>query len=84
MSEEVNDLIEMARTIRMMAEQWNPTSRKARDVGHRSSTWCWRSAGILRRQDDSVRVGVGAVVIPRVRCCGPHGCLNLFWHLRRD
>jgi hypothetical protein len=30
-SEELDELIEMARTIRMTPEQGNPTSRKARD-----------------------------------------------------
>jgi hypothetical protein len=43
-SEELDELIEMARTIRMRAEQGNPTSRKARDVGHpRRSYWRVRS-----------------------------------------
>ena len=51
MSEEVNELIEMARAIRMMAERWNPTSRKARDVGHpRRSFAC----GNVKIENDSI------------------------------
>jgi hypothetical protein len=33
-SEGLGELVEMPRTIRMTPELWNPTSRKARDVGH--------------------------------------------------
>ena len=88
MSEELNGLIEMARTIRMMADGGIPRLERRETWG----TVLLRGAGrvqgsfvvevLLRStsapQDDSVRVGVGAVVIPGVRCGGPHGCLNLF------
>ena len=51
MSEELNELIEMARTIRMIVEQWNPTCRKARDVGHpRRSFAC----GNIKIENDSI------------------------------
>jgi hypothetical protein len=50
-SGEVNELIEMARAIRMMAEQWNPTSRKARDMGHPRRRF---AGGNVKIENDSI------------------------------
>jgi hypothetical protein len=50
-SEELNDLIEIARTIRMTPEQGNPTSRKARDMGHPRRSFAY---GNVKIENDSI------------------------------
>jgi hypothetical protein len=50
-SEELDELIEMARTIRMTPEQGNPTSRKARDVGHPRRSFAY---GNVKIENDSI------------------------------
>jgi len=50
-SDELNELIEMARTIRMMPEQGSPTSRKARDVGHPRHSFAY---GNVKIENDSI------------------------------
>jgi hypothetical protein len=47
-SEELDELIEMARTIRMTPEQGNPMSRKARDPSTplRAGLWGTRGAAL--------------------------------------
>jgi hypothetical protein len=50
-SEELDELIEIARTIRMTPEQGNHMSRKARDMGHpRRSFAC----GNVKIENDSI------------------------------
>ena len=51
MSEELNELTEMARTIGMTPEQWHPTSRKARDMGHPRRSFAY---GNVKIENDSI------------------------------
>jgi hypothetical protein len=50
-SEELDELIEMARTIRMTPEQGNPTSRTARDMGHPRRSFAY---GNVKIENDSI------------------------------
>jgi hypothetical protein len=50
-SEKLNELMEMARTIRMTPEQGNPTSRTARDMGHPRRSFAY---GNVKMENDSI------------------------------
>jgi hypothetical protein len=50
-SEELDELIEMARTIRMAPEQGNPMSRTARDMGHPRRSFAY---GNVKIENDSI------------------------------
>jgi hypothetical protein len=50
-SEELDELIEMARTIRMTPEQGDPMSRKARDMGHPRRSF---ADGNVKIENDSI------------------------------
>jgi hypothetical protein len=50
-SKELDELIEIARTIRMTADEWNPMSRKARDMGHRRRRFAY---GNVKIENDSI------------------------------
>jgi hypothetical protein len=50
-SEELDELIDIARTIRMTPEQGNPMSRTARDVGHPRRSFAY---GNVKIENDSI------------------------------
>jgi hypothetical protein len=50
-SEELDELIAMASPIRMTPEQGNPTSRKARDMGHPRRSFAY---GNVKIENDSI------------------------------
>jgi hypothetical protein len=50
-SVELDELIEMARAVRMTPEQWNPMSRKARDMGHPRCSFAY---GNVKIENDSI------------------------------
>jgi hypothetical protein len=50
-SEGLDELIEMARTVRMTPDQGNPTSRKARDMGHPRRSFAY---GNVKIESDSI------------------------------